>query len=217
MIRLLPLCLLLTGCLPADDPPAADDYQPALAVAIGITHGTRPPTPDSDICQNCNGKGKVGDGVIFVDCVVCNGTGRITDGEGLPPGPAPVQPSPSVFVTPDDLDAEAAKLKREIEEWLRKELEKLTADDPAPKPKLTLRTGSGDWCDSCVALQKSIDADEQGIATLLKHFDLTITEYDAAAGIKVPVFVAGGTMIGGPNVAKIVPWLESQLSEEIEE
>ena len=33
--------------------------------------------PDtSDICDNCSGTGKVGDGTVFVECPVCDGTGK---------------------------------------------------------------------------------------------------------------------------------------------
>jgi hypothetical protein len=35
-----------------------------------------PPSP-SQICTNCNGTGRVGDGTVFVTCVPCKGTGKI--------------------------------------------------------------------------------------------------------------------------------------------
>lgn len=35
------------------------------------------PAPKPGICENCNGKGKVGDGTIMLPCVPCGGTGRI--------------------------------------------------------------------------------------------------------------------------------------------
>lgn len=38
-----------------------------------------PPTPTpspSQVCDNCNGVGKVGDGTIMLTCPVCNGTGK---------------------------------------------------------------------------------------------------------------------------------------------
>ena len=32
--------------------------------------------PSGDICDNCNGTGKVGDGRVFVECAACDGTGK---------------------------------------------------------------------------------------------------------------------------------------------
>lgn len=34
------------------------------------------PEPDSDICENCNGTGRVGDGTVSTICPVCDGTGK---------------------------------------------------------------------------------------------------------------------------------------------
>ena len=48
------------------------------------------PEPVSDICENCNGRGKVGDGTIMRICPVCDGTGKrvnssIPISDGWPP------------------------------------------------------------------------------------------------------------------------------------
>ncbi len=37
---------------------------------------TPTPQPPSDICQNCNGRGKIGDGTIMKTCPECDGTGK---------------------------------------------------------------------------------------------------------------------------------------------
>lgn len=34
------------------------------------------PAPDSDICENCNGRGRLGDGTVSTICPVCDGTGK---------------------------------------------------------------------------------------------------------------------------------------------
>tara|TARA_E500000331_G_scaffold235058_1_gene225331 strand:+ start:5664 stop:6011 length:348 start_codon:yes stop_codon:yes gene_type:complete len=52
-------------------------------------------TPSSDICENCNGTGKLGDGVVSVKCPVCDGTGK----------PATIKDDP----TPSGMDAPAVK------------------------------------------------------------------------------------------------------------
>ena len=33
-------------------------------------------TPSSDICENCSGTGRLGDGTVSVECPVCKGTGK---------------------------------------------------------------------------------------------------------------------------------------------
>ena len=33
-------------------------------------------SPASDICENCSGTGRLGDGVVSVECPVCDGTGK---------------------------------------------------------------------------------------------------------------------------------------------
>ena len=52
-------------------------------------------TPSSDTCENCNGTGKLGDGVVSVKCPVCDGTGK----------PVTINNNPS----PQGMDAPAAK------------------------------------------------------------------------------------------------------------
>jgi DnaJ-class molecular chaperone len=34
------------------------------------------PAPKSDVCENCDGTGKIGDGRIVMQCPVCKGTGK---------------------------------------------------------------------------------------------------------------------------------------------
>ena len=33
-------------------------------------------TPSGDVCENCGGTGRLGDGVVSVECPVCDGTGK---------------------------------------------------------------------------------------------------------------------------------------------
>ena len=68
----LALCVLLAGCLPKETPPIADDFTPYIAVAIGLTAGSRVvPDVPSDTCENCGGLGYLGDGTTRVDCPEC--------------------------------------------------------------------------------------------------------------------------------------------------
>lgn len=63
----------------------SDSFQPgdaelACASARAIVSATKdappsPPQPEG-ICENCNGRGKVGDGRVMVTCPVCKGTGK---------------------------------------------------------------------------------------------------------------------------------------------
>ncbi len=34
------------------------------------------PAPKSDVCENCDGTGKIGDGRIVMQCPACKGTGK---------------------------------------------------------------------------------------------------------------------------------------------
>ena len=77
------LCLLTAaGCSRL---PAQADLQPWIAVTGRYALACEPvvppapaPTPDSDKCESCGGKGWLGDGVTRLTCSSCNGTGRKT-------------------------------------------------------------------------------------------------------------------------------------------
>ena len=92
MIRrlLLVSCLAVAGCVPVNPPtpqPSGPDYHArglwswTLAEQVGNAPSPTPtPQPIDDICPNCKGRGKLGDGVVSVTCPVCGGTGkRVTD------------------------------------------------------------------------------------------------------------------------------------------
>lgn len=51
-----------------------------ITAAAAATAGPNPgPAPaPSGICDNCDGRGKIGDGTVMVTCPVCNGTGKRT-------------------------------------------------------------------------------------------------------------------------------------------
>ena len=42
-----------------------------------------PPKPDGELCETCDGSGKVGDGKVFTTCMDCNGLGRTGIGGGV--------------------------------------------------------------------------------------------------------------------------------------
>ena len=69
-----------------DSPDATDATAPLNALAawcwsLAVANAS-PATPDrpqpkpGDPCDNCSGRGKVGDGVTMKTCPVCNGTGK---------------------------------------------------------------------------------------------------------------------------------------------
>ena len=68
--------VMVAGCvmtLPVDDVGLTADLATQAAYELGKL---RPDQPVSDICQNCNGTGKIGDGRIVNVCPECKGTGK---------------------------------------------------------------------------------------------------------------------------------------------
>ena len=79
---LLCLCIVLVGCvatLPADDSVSADLAAETARMVIQLRREIAPtPAPPSDgKCQNCEGRGYVGDGRVRVTCQPCGGTGKV--------------------------------------------------------------------------------------------------------------------------------------------
>lgn len=70
------IVILVSGCV--EDEHRATDGELACMSARAIIAATRtaPPVTPSSICDNCNGKGKVGDGRVMVTCPVCKGSGK---------------------------------------------------------------------------------------------------------------------------------------------
>ena len=99
----LPVVLLLVaGCRPASPPPP--DLRPWIAVTgvyalMAPAIAPLPPAPaPGDPCENCNGKGTVGDGIVGKTCPICGGTG-VTPAKA-PAAPLPPVPTAGVSVDP---------------------------------------------------------------------------------------------------------------------
>jgi hypothetical protein len=77
---LVAFCVVFVGCvysLPADDGITADLAAETARMVVQMRQQIPPsPAPSSDVCSNCNGTGKVGDGRITSTCIVCKGTGK---------------------------------------------------------------------------------------------------------------------------------------------
>ncbi len=74
----LVFAVVLAGCvatLPRDDSLTADLACEAAREVVKLRQGL-PPAPKSDVCENCDGTGKIGDGRIVMECPVCKGTGK---------------------------------------------------------------------------------------------------------------------------------------------
>lgn len=103
------LIAFVAGC---ERPPEASQYIPTLSVlaayAVGTDGNPEPvdPTP-SDVCQNCNGTGKLGDGTVFVDCPMCE-DGKVTEA-------LTEQQCIVVTLHPDTIKALAQALRRELQ------------------------------------------------------------------------------------------------------
>ena len=57
-----------------------DEWQGIIEATAGAVSGRQDPVePDTgDVCQDCDGTGKVGDGRVMVKCQTCDGTGKKT-------------------------------------------------------------------------------------------------------------------------------------------
>ena len=73
--------LLLALLLLVPSTAEAGRFSAIIAAAADATRPGPAPAP-SDKCENCDGRGKVGDGVTMTVCPVCNGTGKATTADG---------------------------------------------------------------------------------------------------------------------------------------
>lgn len=233
MIRLALLLALLVGC---DSQPTAipvyDLHCAEVSLAIARAQVDADTTDEgerTDECETCYGTGKTGDGITI--CTACDGTGKRTKND--PVGAAARRDSDSPSIPPaaapvfdfGECCGELTDRVQQLEELLVEQVEKALAAEEPPKkqppaqlkPKLTLRTGDGAWCAPCIKLAKSIERNDRGVADLLKQFDLKTTKYTKASGVRVPLFVCGDQSHGGPNLATLVPWLQSQLKRTVKD
>lgn len=74
--------VVLVGCVATlpDDPTITADL--AVETARAIIESRKPDAPDDkpkpgDRCENCEGRGYVGDGRVKVKCQPCDGTGKV--------------------------------------------------------------------------------------------------------------------------------------------
>ena len=74
------LCLLIAviGCVASlpDDHGVSADMACETARMVTRLRQEIAPTPASDKCENCHGKGTLGDGKISTKCPDCGGTGK---------------------------------------------------------------------------------------------------------------------------------------------
>lgn len=176
MWRWVLLLIVCVGCAPdvtPEDIPNNGAAAAAFAFTAVVDSSSKPePKPDSDKCQNCDGKGKVGDGRVMVTCRVCNGTGKTPKAEpkpepkpevppavtppdlGVPPEPKP-KPAPKVpeqikrvigIYTRSPCPACDRWLAEEANEWVYRgyEVAKLEADPTKAVPYFRVKDEHGD-------------------------------------------------------------------------
>jgi DnaJ-class molecular chaperone len=78
-MRFLVCLLVVSGCVVASMPPddgLTADLACETARMVTQLRKEIAPTPVTDECENCHGKGTLGDGKISTTCPVCGGTGK---------------------------------------------------------------------------------------------------------------------------------------------
>lgn len=101
------LALLIIVASSGDSPNESDPREQAYAAGVwswSLATAQAAPSPSPSpspggVCENCNGRGKVGDGTVMVTCAVCDGTGRHPGGDDDGAAPEEAEELP-----PDDPD-----------------------------------------------------------------------------------------------------------------
>ena len=78
-MRFLVCLLVVSGCVMASIPPddgLTADLACETARMVTQLRQEIAPTPVTDECENCDGKGTLGDGKISTKCPACDGTGK---------------------------------------------------------------------------------------------------------------------------------------------
>jgi len=78
-MRFLVCLLVVSGCVMASIPPddgLTADLACETARMVTQLRQEIAPTPVTDECENCHGKGILGDGKISTKCPACDGTGK---------------------------------------------------------------------------------------------------------------------------------------------
>lgn len=87
MKLILAVVLMFPGLAVAQDELAKGWAWSGIAASTLERQGEPTPAPvpePGDVCQTCQGSGKVGDGKVFQICKDCNGTGKVTAPAGKP-------------------------------------------------------------------------------------------------------------------------------------
>jgi hypothetical protein len=158
---------------------------PGICASVGAaTLGGLPPSPSLD-CENCQGRGKVGDGTIEITCPVCNGTGKSRGAEsngkaGAEPGNEAAAPeitnSPLGATEPGRSDTPRSGPVVWFTDFAQAEAESLRTG----KPLLVYFTFAG--CGPCARLGAFMDAE------LKNHPDILLCRIDGQqAGMRFGV------------------------------
>jgi hypothetical protein len=87
MRKYVRVCLGVILCVGVSLPVYAGQFSALISAAALATRPSPSPTPTpapSDVCENCNGTGKLGDGTVFVPCPICGGDGRLNNAASSP-------------------------------------------------------------------------------------------------------------------------------------
>lgn len=198
MRYLLIALLVISGCTmsPAKSDNLYEQAHAAVTLAAwtsGLKEGSGPivpPSPNSK-CTNCNGTGKVGDGRVFVDCVVCGGDGIADASAGIQivawQGLDDETISKIAMTTADEVDARLSNKNAPQEPTPVEASAKSVLETPY-SIVVIYSTDSCPACEQWLAAEKS----------KLEEAGWSVEKREATPGVTVPYFeiIRDGEVIG---------------------
>lgn len=201
-VLLFGLVVAAVGCVPNQPREEVANAGPAVAaMAISVfTKSDVKPNPDAgDKCENCDGKGEVGDGRVMIKCRVCNGTGKkkkTTEGDRAAAEPELLKASESSEPKEEPKPESAPQVEKpEPDEVAKVPPAEPVKKEVAPEPKKAEIIRNDNWTgervitvftrDPCIHCDRWIEGD----ARVWNANGYTVKKAPARDGKPVPYFL----------------------------